>query len=203
MVTTHDVDTIQPRQNDTPSKVKLIIHHQFPGIELISSLCYSDGAVCHSSPDQRVDVGSTTQTGFNIDTVQNKSIGVLMYNLHKKNTVQSNEKAISSEETTCIQLVVIWEVNRSKEFYVVSHLIEHDKSLVWNRDRLMKLAERYNAHHIQHDSIEDTWIIHDYTVLMTRVNVVCEEECYKLEMTISEASIRDDTQIPRYTGMDK
>jgi hypothetical protein len=33
-----DTDTTQSSQNDTPSKVKLMIHHQFPGIELVSPI---------------------------------------------------------------------------------------------------------------------------------------------------------------------
>jgi hypothetical protein len=44
--------------------------------------------------------------------------------------------------------------------------------------------------------------MHDNTVLMTSLNVT-REECYKLEMTISEGSIKDDTQRPHYIDMDK
>jgi hypothetical protein len=40
-------------------------------------------------------------------------------------------------------------------------------------------------------------------VFMTRVNVTCEEEYYKLEMTISEGSVQDDTRRIRYIDVDR
>jgi hypothetical protein len=190
-----DAGTIQSRQNGAPSEVRLIIHHQFPGVELVSPAYISTGATCCLSPDQSVDVGSIMQAGFNIDPDQ-ESIGILMYKLQRKGIDQSNEEA------TCIQLVVIWKVNSSKEFCVVSHLIEHDKDRIWDRDGLMRLTECYELFNIQHGSVEDTWLMRDNTVLMASLNVVCKEY-YKLEMTISETSIKDDTQRLWYIGLDR
>jgi hypothetical protein len=67
MESTHNVDTVQSHQNDASSKVNLMMHHQFPGIELASLLYYSNGATCCLLPDQCVDVDSMMQTDFNID----------------------------------------------------------------------------------------------------------------------------------------
>jgi LAS superfamily LD-carboxypeptidase LdcB len=64
LVDSNDTDAIQSSQNDASSKVKLIIHNQFPGTELVSPLYYSDGVTCCLSPDQKVDIGSTTQVGL-------------------------------------------------------------------------------------------------------------------------------------------
>jgi hypothetical protein len=98
---------------------------------------------------------------------------------------------------------VIWKVNSSKEFYVYSSLIEYDKSHVWDRDKLTKMTEYCKMFNIQHCPIEETYLMHDNKVLMTRLDVTREAECYKLEMTISEASINKDTQRPRYVDMDR
>jgi hypothetical protein len=126
-----------------------------------------------------------------------------MYRLQRKNVDQSNEEDISSEEeATCIQLVMIWEIDSPKEFHVDSYLIEHDKGHVWNGDRLMKLASKYELVDIRHSLIEDTYLMHDNTVLMTSWNTTHEEERYKLEMTISEASIKDDSRRPWYIDVD-
>jgi hypothetical protein len=183
-------DTIQPL-NDTPSKVKLILHHQFPDTELVSPVHAGDGVECYLSPDQTVDVGSTTQAGFDIDLTQEEPISILTYELKYKK--QLHKDAISSEdEASCILLYIVWKFSDAKECCVVSDMIEYDQGCVWDRDNLMKLARRYNTVNI-HIPTENTHLMRDNTVLLTRMNMACEEECYKLEMTISEGSMRYNT----------
>jgi hypothetical protein len=189
MKSTHDIDTTQPRHNDAPSKVKLIIHHQFPGVELVSPVYGSDGAECCLLPDQKVDVDSMMQTDFDIDPTQEESIGILMYKLQRKYTGQYDKN-----NAICIQFVVIWKVNSSGEFRLASRLIEHDKYHTWDRDELMKLAKRYVLFSIRRGPTEETWLMRDNTVLMINLNATREEECYKLEITIAETNIRDDTR---------
>jgi hypothetical protein len=190
------VDIIQPRQNDTSLKVKLIIHHQFPEVELVSPVYAGKHATCYLSPEHRVNVGSTTQTSFNIDPDQ-ELIGALMYKLERKHTNQPDE------ETICTQLVIIWKANRYSEFCTKSVLIEHDKGYVWDRDRLIELVKYDKLFNMQHAPIEETWLIHDNTVLMTSVNIIHETKGYQLEMTISKTSMKDDTQKPWYIDVNR
>jgi hypothetical protein len=197
MTSIHDTGAILEQSTDASLKVNLMIHHQFPGIELVSPICACDGATCYLSPDQSVVVGFTTQAGFNIHPDKNESIGILMYEL---NTDPPNKEAISNEEV-CIQLVMIWKVHESGRFYAYSFLIEHDKNRVW--DELMELARRYESFIMQHGPIEDTWLMRDHTVLMIRANVAFEEEYYKLEMTISEGSINKYTWRIWYIDVEK
>jgi hypothetical protein len=192
---TSGTGVILRRLVDTPIEVKLIIHNQLPGVELVSPVYAGEGITCYLSPDQIIDVGFTTKAGFDIDLNQSESIGVLMYKLQRKNADEFNVDVISSEgEAKCIQLVIILEAYISKEFHVASPLIEHDKSHVWDEDKLLQLIKHRNSFRMQHDSIEETYLMRDYTVLMTRMNIIREEECYELEMTISEGSINEDTQ---------
>jgi hypothetical protein len=180
--------------NDGP-KMTFIIHHQFPGVELISPVYFSLFATCCLSPDQRVDFSSTTQADFNIHPNRNVSIGALMYKLQRKNIDQSNGETISSkEEATCIQFIIIWKVKNHSEFHAYPFLIEHDEGHVWDSAKLMELAFVCGLLNIQYIPTEETWLMHDNAVLMTSLNITHEEECYKLEMTISEGSIKDDTQ---------
>jgi hypothetical protein len=181
---------------NAPSKLKLTMHHQFPGVELVSPVYAGYGIECYSSPDQRVDFGSTTRAGFDIDSGQKASIGVLMYKLQGKNMYQFND-----EEAKHMELVVIWKVYRS-EFDVYPFITEHEKDDILERKRLLKLARNYRPNNVQNNSTENTWFMDDHTVLMIRLNVNHEEECYKLEMTLSETSIRDDTQRPWYFDED-
>jgi hypothetical protein len=197
MASTRDANIIQPNQNSTPSKVKLIIRNQFPGIELASPMYVSRGTTCYLSPDQKVDIGSTTHVGFNIDS-NHGSTGTLMYKLQRK-----SEEVTSSEEATCIQFVITWEFDIYGDLFIALDLIEHDKNHVWNSDKLMRLEEHYKLVNTQHDFIEKTWFMHDNRVLMTSLNITCEEECCKLEMTISEGSINDTTQKPKYIGLNR
>jgi hypothetical protein len=190
-----DDGVIQSYQNDALTKVELIIYHQFPGVELISPVYVGSGVKYYLPPDQRVMAGSTARIGFNIYSIWIMSMGVMIYKLQRKNTDEFNEVTISNEEEeTCIQLVMIWKVNISKEFCVALFLIEHDKDYDW--DKLLKLARHYQLTNIQRGPIEYTWLMHDNTVLMTSLNITREEEHYKLEMTLSEESINRDTWRP-------
>jgi hypothetical protein len=204
MELTRNASANQQHRNDASLKVELTIHNQFPGIELVSPIYASDSATCYPFPDQRIDVDSIMQTGFNIDLTQDGSTCALMYKLQRKNTEQPNDNIISSEdEITCTQLLITWKVSSSKEFLITSYLIEHDESHILDSDRLMIVAKRSRTFNIQHSPIEDTWLIYDNRVLMTSLNVTHEEECYKLEITVSETSVKDDTQRPRYIDLDR
>jgi hypothetical protein len=202
-----DDGIIQSHQNDAPSKVILMIYHQFPGIELVSPTYVGDITACYLSPDRRIDVGSTMQASFSINLDQEKSISALMYKLQVKNIGQSNEEIIFSEEATCIQLAIIWGAKSTKEFFAASYLLRHDENCVWNRDKLMSLADWYNLLSTQHGSIEDRWLMHDDIVLMIRVNTTRERGYYKIEMTMSEEGINKDTRrllcfdMDRYVSM--
>jgi hypothetical protein len=192
---------IQSIAYDAPSKVKLMIHHQFPDIELVSPLYYGNGATCYLSPKQIVNAGFTMQTGFNINSGQKESIGVLMYKLKKDDIDQLNEETTSSEdETTCTQLFIAWKIDSYKEFWVALDIIKHDKSRVWNRDGLMELAGRCRLFNV-YSPVERTWLIHDNKALVINLNVTREEKCCRLEMIIYEGCINKDTQIPWYIDM--
>jgi hypothetical protein len=183
--------------SEKSEKVKLAIHQQCPGIKLVSPVYGSVNATCYLSPDQNVVVGSTTQADFSICPAQKWSVGALMYELQRKNINQFNENTISGEEeeeATCIQLVITWTVDSFKKFYVASYLIEHDEDRVWNEDNLMKLIDSCGLCETQHGPIEETYLMYDDIVLSIRMNATHEEECYKLEMIISETSIKDDTR---------
>jgi hypothetical protein len=185
-----------------PSKVKLVIHHQCPDIELVSPLYYSEGATCYLPPDQRIDAGSTMKAGFNIGLLQVGALGALIYKLQRKNIDQFNEDGtFSEEESTCIQFVMVWGVQRSGEFYVDTSLMEHDKDVVWYENKLMCIVKKYVLRSIDYGPVEYTWLISDNMVLTTRMNVPREAKCYKLEVTISKGSINEYTQEPSYLNL--
>jgi hypothetical protein len=68
---------------------------------------------------------------------------------------------------------------------------------------LMELAKRCELYDIQHGFVEETYLMRDNTVLMTRENIIHEKARYKIEMTISEGCIKDDTWRLRYINLDR
>jgi hypothetical protein len=93
---TSNFGIIQSHLDGAPLKVKLVIHNQCPGIELVSPVYGGDSITCYISPDQRVDAGSKMQVGFSIHPAREESIGIFMHKLQKKKTDQSNEDIMSS-----------------------------------------------------------------------------------------------------------
>jgi hypothetical protein len=65
---TNDTNTIQLPSNAI-SKVKLKIHYQLSGTELVHPIYVSNCSTCRLSPNHRVDADSIVQVGFNIDLV--------------------------------------------------------------------------------------------------------------------------------------
>jgi hypothetical protein len=198
-----DTDTIRSCQNDLPAKIRLVIHNQFPGIELVSPVYVSNNATDYLSSNQKVDVGATMQVDFNIASWK-ESVNAFIYKLQRKNIDQSNENNTSSEEeATCTQLVIMWTFNSYGMSCIHPFLIEHDEGRVWNVYDLVELTEDHKIFYTQYALTEDTWLMRDNSVLMTSLNETCEDGCYKLEMTISEASMKDDTQRIMYIDMDR
>jgi hypothetical protein len=198
-----DADIIRSL-NKIHSRVELIIHHQLPGVELVSPVYASNNAACYLLPDQRVDVGFTTQADFDVYFLGRDPVGILTYKLQKKNIDQSDGEVISSEdESRCIQLFIIWKIDSLKRFLAIPYLLEHDRDRVWDRDSLIKLANYYGLIYMQHGLIKLTYLMHDNTVLMTSLNAIYKERCYKLKLTITEGSIKDDTIRPQYIGLDR
>jgi hypothetical protein len=186
---------IQPQQNDALSKVELVIHNHFSNIELIFSIYTGDIKACYLSPNQNVNAPSTTRAGFEIDPNQEESTGVLMYRLQRKNTEQT-------DEATYLQLFIIWKVTSSKVFSVVLDLIEHDKSHVWNRDSLLKLAERYELANVQFNIIKANWLMYDNTMLLTWMNIT-RKKCYKLDLFLVKTSTILDARRLQYIHLDR
>jgi hypothetical protein len=178
----------------------MIIHNQIPDIELVSPVYACQNVACYSSPDRRVDVGSTTQVGFNIIPDQDIYINSFTYKLKRKDIGQSNEKDISNEDETCIRFFVTWAYREN--FIVFSFLTEHDKSHALDEYGLVKINVD-NGTALNHASSEYTYLMYDNTALIVRIDKAYEEEYYKIDITISKTSIKYDTRRLWYVDMDR
>jgi hypothetical protein len=70
LTNSNHANIIQSGQDDAPSEVKLVIHNQCLGTELISPLYYNNVTMCYLSLDQIVYAGSTMQASFNIQLAE-------------------------------------------------------------------------------------------------------------------------------------
>jgi hypothetical protein len=193
---TSGTDSTQSHQKETLSEINLIIHHQFPDIKLASPVYLCHNATHRPSFDKQVNSGHTMKANLKLN-LSRKGISALMYKLQGKNT------ASEKDNETCVQLVIIWKIDSSKEISVISDLMEHEKDRIWYRYKLQKLVEYYKLFDIQHCPIEETYLLHDNTVLMTTLNASHKEGCYEIEMTISKTSINDNTTRIRYIELDR
>jgi hypothetical protein len=235
MTSTYGAGANRQLKNNALSKVKLVLRHQFPGIELVSPIYAGNGITCSSGQDlgikvlhrpgddyfiyvrrssynHRIDFGSTVQVDLNIGFSERNPRGILAYELERKKAKQLNEYAIYNEdEETCIWLVMVLEfVNEDEDFFVASDLMECDQLYFWSWFNLMGLAGCYKNGRSARESlstyftyslkenyfplpIENTYLMYDNRVLMTRYNLAREKTCYRFEVTISETSIKNDT----------
>jgi hypothetical protein len=83
-------------------------------------------------------------------------------------------------------------------------LIECDKQIKWNRYKLEEYRQRYASQLSTYTSpIEDTWLMHDGTVLMTRLELNSTQRGDVLNITISEGIKDEHTKIPELISLER
>jgi hypothetical protein len=91
------------------------------------------------------------------------------------------------DEPTYTLLFVTWKLEGYKVLHAYMHLIECDKQIKWNSYKLKEYCQRYHSQLDTYtDPIKDTWLIHDDTVLMTRLELDFTQSYGVLKITISE-----------------
>jgi hypothetical protein len=177
------------------SPTSIIIHNQCLSIELISTVYFSNGAVCPKLSDQLLDVKTAMKILFEINTTQDEFEGALLYKLQRNLRDQYSMDTLATRdnenEAKYVYMLLTWEVKDSKPFVHVV-LVEHTNKFIWNEDRLKKLyygnrgrIEKYN------DTISDTWLMDDSMVLKTTSKVRGLKGNFELTISISEEERND------------
>jgi hypothetical protein len=110
--------------------------------------------------------------------------GGLTYQLQRK-CVKSGDQL----KSTFTRLFIIWKSEGYKVLRVRVGLIEHDKQIRWNGYKLREYYRRYaNQFGTYTEPVRDTWLIHDGTVLMTRLELDFTQRDWVLNITISEGT---------------
>jgi hypothetical protein len=164
------------------------IHNQCSNFKLTDRKCFSYGAGWNRCSTREIEDGS-------IMSVELKSSpetfeGVVMYELRRKYV-----------KSTTIQLLVAWKSGWDKEFYVCIRLLECNESFVWNEVRLKEYFQRYARQLSTYTCpVKNTWLMHDSTVLMTRLELTFVKRDGRLNVTISEGIKDHYTKVPTWIG---
>jgi hypothetical protein len=147
----------------------MTINNQCSNIELSSPICFTKDARCHEHFPQRVNSESIMKVNFITGVDQDTFGGASLY--HSTNT----------------QLLVIWG-GRYGEFhwyalYLHACLIEHEKTLIWDKDKLKKLYDEYNIQWFASNN-SGTWLLNNNTKLRTYCNSLYAN--FRMEVIISE-----------------
>jgi hypothetical protein len=114
--------------------------------------------------------------------------GALIYRLQRKQLHDST--MIDKSASNVANLLVIWEISRSKKLYADVLLVEHDKEFVWNDEGLLDLRlENFERFRLYTDSATETWSLDDNMTLMTTFRIINED--FILDITISEVEKND------------
>jgi hypothetical protein len=94
-----------------------------------------------------------------------ESEGALTYRLQGKHVKSDNQN-----ESTYTLLFVSWKLEGYKNLRACWRLIECDKQTKWNETKLEEYCKKYVSQPCAYaDPINNTWLIHDGTVLMIEI----------------------------------
>jgi hypothetical protein len=154
----------------------MTINNQCSNIKLTSPVYFTKDAMCHGHFPQQVDSKSITKVNFVTGVDRYTFGGVLLYRLQRKEDAPTNT-----------QLLVIWGYRppTSFSYALYSHalLIEHESTLVWDRNKLKLLYDRYYDHWYTKSDL-GLWLLDDNTELKTNYEAL--HGGYSMEITISE-----------------
>jgi hypothetical protein len=181
--------------------LNITIHNQYPSLELVSPVCFSNGTTCHAASSQQTSTRNSIEASFGIDPKQRRVKGALLYKLQRKRTTgidnHFNSNAISIENTaTNIYLLVAWSIKGFSDdsFYV--HLMECTNDFAWGEDKLWALYFDYNDQfYMDHKSNIVVWLMNDSTVMRTKLDITYGSD-YKLGIALSEGTGKYDMKEP-------
>jgi hypothetical protein len=181
--------------------MKVDIHNKCSNIELVEPMCFSDGAVCYTPLDQKVEPGGVLETVFRIKSIWGKSEGALLCRLRKKGAdsdqqSDSGTTNIDEDWSNHARLLVGWKLERPQDLRVYMLLIEHGEKLVWTEDKLLKQHNDFRGRlRVHNGAVEDTWLMEDGSVLKLALDGVGNRE-YGIRIAITNAQQNEHTSIP-------
>jgi hypothetical protein len=166
------------------------IHNQCSDFKLRHNAFFSTCGTTDDFPAWEVDTGN--MSGIELIYPPATFEGVLSYVLKRKH-VGSNEQF----ESIHIRLFVAWKSEGYKNLRACVNLVEYDEKFNWNNTKLEEYCQRCVSQLSTYtDTIKDTWLIRDGTVLMTRLELDFTQRDGVLNIIVSEGVKDDHTKRP-------
>jgi hypothetical protein len=180
------------------SPISLSIFNAHEDINLTSPVHFIHGGKWHVAPDQEIDAIDVMRNYLEFDSGQDILEGALVYKIQREHA-ESDE--VIQDESKSVHLLVAWYVDQTKGSDVRALLVEHDKGLNWDEDKLKKL---YQRHWHSFDAwISPTgciWLLDDATVLSVGVDAVNGD--YRWDIVIAEGE-GDNIERPLWTDTER
>jgi hypothetical protein len=180
----------------------IIIHNQYPDLELTSPVYFSDGTTCHLFPDQKADIGTTTKASFGIGSKQKEFKGALLYKLRRKYSDRTdnlpNNHTISTKKAKNTHLLITWDIfdieGQYHSFYAC--LIECDADFTWDENKLWALRYQYMDYiSEEYNYLSLTWLTNDGAVVRMRDYTTYGLDC-KLNIVITKGTGKYNLEKP-------
>jgi hypothetical protein len=170
-----------------PKMRSINIHNQCTDFDLTSPWYFNSNIYLKKRLDQKIDASGTMNVDFKYPPKVFE--GVITYKLERKSIETDN-----LSESTCIRLFVILKCERNNKLCACMHLVEHEKRFRWNIAKLKEYYQRYaNQFSTYTGPIEETWLIDDNTVLMTKLELDLTQRDGALNIIISEGAKNERT----------
>jgi hypothetical protein len=178
------------------------VHNQYTSIKLVSPVYFCNHEIYNEYLVERTDASAMMKISLNFD-LKKLSNGILMYELQRKEDVESDCQSITNNTfiesigntPKIMRLLVAWEIKSSRGLSVHIMLVEHDRELALNEDRLRQLYQKYwHPLNAWFNSIGNKWLLDDTTVLTTIIKV--KSGSYGWDVFISEERIDDYVMKP-------
>jgi hypothetical protein len=155
------------------STIDMTINNQCSSIELASPVYFVEDETYHISFPQQVSFKSIMKASFGTSMNGGTFGGVLLYRLQRK-----------EDTSTSIQLLVIWRY-KSDGLYSHTLLIEHESTLVWDKDKLKMLYDGYYSQHEAYYNINTRECLLDNNTKL-KLDLEPSSENFKIGVIISE-----------------
>jgi hypothetical protein len=168
------------------STMNVIINNQCTNIELVPSAHFTKNTARYIHLPQQVNSRSIMKVKFRTDANQDMLGGALLYHLQRKTNGESDDRSDTDKNTSIsTQLLVIWGC-KSEKFYSHTWLIEHESTLVWDKDRLERMHDVYNSQYNTNTNV-GIWLLDDNTMLKT----VCKSSHGGSETEVIISEVKD------------
>jgi hypothetical protein len=173
------------------------IHNQCSNFKLTNQRYFNDFISWNKYADVEVDAGSVTNAA--LTSFQAEFEGGLMYQLQRKHVKYGDQL-----KSTCTLLLVSWKSEGYNELRMLVQLIECDETFHWYKIRPKEYYQRYtNQLCTCTDPIRYTWLMHDGTVLKTRLKSDFTKRDGVLNITILEGAKDEDTRRPAWINPER